>query len=184
MKLALRLLSVVAVLSFATSSLAAPKMAGSKHDLTTGSHAIGGLTEICKVCHVPHKGVKADGSLGDGSGGQQPLWNHQYPDGTGYTFYTTIKGNTVNINGTSKACLGCHDGVIAIENYGGATSGTDKLTSSDSAYVGNDLTDDHPIGIDYPTSDDGYFGTLPTTDVMQNHCRIMTKVEFEKLKNG
>jgi predicted CXXCH cytochrome family protein len=55
-------------------------------------------------------------------------------------------------------CLSCHDGVTAIDSYGG-TAGTVVMTGS--AALGTDLSDDHPIGIEYPTSSTEY--NEPTT---------------------
>ena len=48
-------------------------------------------------------------------------------------------------------CLGCHDGVTALDSYGG-DAGTVVLAGSAALAPApdNDLSDDHPIGIDYP----------------------------------
>ncbi len=51
----------------------------------------------------------------------------------------------------SKLCLSCHDGVTAIDNYGGATGGS--ITMSGSRKLGTNLKNDHLIGIVYPDSD-------------------------------
>ena len=57
----------------------------------------------------------------------------------------------------SLTCLGCHDGQTAIDSFGGATgtlkmgdAGTDPNNN-----IGRDLEDDHPVGVDYPTSGQG-----------------------------
>ena len=48
--------------------------------------------------------------------------------------------------GTSLLCLSCHDGTVALENYGGATGGSAYVTTG---LVGTDLSNDHPISITY-----------------------------------
>jgi predicted CXXCH cytochrome family protein len=52
-------------------------------------------------------------------------------------------------------CLSCHDGVTALDAYGGAggsTDMTDLLGAGDPAIVGTDLGDDHPISFTYDTA--------------------------------
>ncbi|KKL58728.1 hypothetical protein LCGC14_2222470, partial [marine sediment metagenome] len=46
-------------------------------------------------------------------------------------------------------CLGCHDGQTALDSFGGVTGST-VMTGSE--VIGTDLTDDHPVGVDYGTS--------------------------------
>ena len=48
--------------------------------------------------------------------------------------------------GVSLLCLSCHDGVTALDSFGG-TAGTVPLSGS--ANVGLDLSNDHPISITY-----------------------------------
>ena len=56
---------------------------------------------------------------------------------------------------TSKLCLSCHDGTIALDSYGGFTGtpvGAMTAAGYASADMGNDLQNDHPIGFAYPTT--------------------------------
>ena len=93
--------------------------------------------QVCLPCHTPHNALLA--------GEANVLWNHAE---TGETF--VMYSSTANQpEGPSKMCLSCHDGVTAIDNYGG-NSGTTVITGS--AALGADLSDDHPIGVAYPTS--------------------------------
>ncbi len=140
MKIAVRLLPVI-LLVMATSVFAGIK--DSKHDLRplssdTGQDITTGMTEICKPCHVPHNATNASGGL---------LWNHAYTAET-FTFYD---GTTGTMTGESKLCLGCHDGVTGIDNYGGSSNTTTAMSAS-YAIVGTDLQDDHPVGISYPAN--------------------------------
>ncbi len=93
--------------------------------------------QICIPCHTPHNALLA--------GDENVLWNHAE---TGETFamYSSSAGQP---EGPSKLCLSCHDGVTAIDNYGG--NGGTGIVITGSANLGNDLTDDHPIGIEYVT---------------------------------
>ncbi len=93
--------------------------------------------QICLPCHTPHNALL--------SGDDNVLWNHAE---TGETF-VMYKSTAGQPEGPSKMCLSCHDGVTAIDNYGG-TGGTGiKITGK--AAFGTDLSNDHPIGIAYPT---------------------------------
>ena len=96
--------------------------------------------QICIACHTPHNALLA--------GDENVLWNHEE---TGATFgmYKSTAGQP---EGPSKMCLSCHDGVTAIDSYGGTTSAVPiPLPGTSTANLGIDLTDDHPIGIEYPT---------------------------------
>ncbi|MBI4716975.1 MAG: cytochrome C [Planctomycetes bacterium] len=94
--------------------------------------------QVCLPCHTPHNALL--------SGEANVLWNHQE---TGETFamYSSAAGQP---EGVSKMCLSCHDGVTAIDNYGG--NGGTGIVITGSAAIGTDLSNDHPIGIAYPTS--------------------------------
>ncbi|CAG0960860.1 hypothetical protein PHYC_00718 [Phycisphaerales bacterium] len=95
--------------------------------------------EICKPCHTPHFATMAF-----------PLWNHDLTNAT-YTMHEGEGTAAANIDSRSRMCLGCHDGTVALDSFGGAT-GTNFIGPLGN--VGIDLTDDHPIGSDaiYPTA--------------------------------
>ena len=117
---------------------------GSDHDFS-GQGWSGG--QICVPCHTPHNAYPyAQHSV------TAVLWNHEETSQT-FTMYVTEAGNTGSVDGTSKLCLSCHDGVTAVDNYGGLQNNTTYVTGS--AVVGIDLTDDHPIGVQYPPEDQG-----------------------------
>ncbi|RME41455.1 MAG: hypothetical protein D6788_01205 [Planctomycetota bacterium] len=104
--------------------------------------------QVCLPCHTPHNALL--------SGEENVLWNHAE---TGETFvmYESTAGQP---EGPSKLCLSCHDGVTAIDNYGG-TGGTGIVITGDAA-LGTDLSNDHPIGIEYPTSQPSEFNDPST----------------------
>jgi len=124
-------------------------IAGSAHDFRAlawagaagGPPATGG--DFCSVCHTPHAGDLTVGSVA-------PLWNH---DVTGQTFAPYVgvaidaDGGTIGQpNGISRLCLSCHDGVTALDSYGGVT-GTTLMTGGE--VVGTNLQDDHPVSMTY-----------------------------------
>ena len=132
-------------------------ISGTAHDFQLETFT----TEICNVCHTPH----GDGTVVDTG----PLWNRtatltaaftMYPSGAGTTIDGTIDAAP---NAGSKLCLGCHDGTVAVDNFGGTASATPNQfisattflgTNGESRLVGSggDLSDSHPISITYTTT--------------------------------
>lgn len=96
--------------------------------------------EICKPCHTPHFGNTDVGFL----------WNHALTNAT-YTMHEGTGTAEANIDSRSRMCLGCHDGTVALDSFGGMT-GTNFIGPL--GEIGTDLTNDHPIGSDaiYPTA--------------------------------
>lgn len=123
-------------------------IAGSKHDLST----VGSSPNVCVYCHISHSAVP------DGP----PLWNRASNSPGAYTMYASDTMDMAISPGPQEAslvCLSCHDGTIAIDDFGGATGGRNFITGS--AKVGRDLTDDHPISVTYePSRDMGNFVSL------------------------
>jgi len=107
--------------------------------------------EVCRPCHTPH-------NVPDKT--QPALWNHQLNPAASYQLYNTghstrFSANYVGLDTESKLCLSCHDGAIAVDNYGGATGGTHFVSGSKAVGKNGDLTDDHPVGLKYPFNADG-----------------------------
>jgi predicted CXXCH cytochrome family protein len=140
-------------------------LANSPHDFTASNpratYAAINASNLCESCHAPHEAIGAS---------RGPLWNHSLNTGaSAYTMYgTTIAGNGPSTAGTpgnaSLRCLGCHDGTLPIDAYGGS-AGTATITVgweafSDKSNVTTDLTDDHPVGYNIPLGDAGWQGDL------------------------
>ncbi len=116
-------------------------MAGIKftaHDFSTRTWNTTG--QVCIVCHAPH----------NASSSVTPLWNHATTTAT-FTVYTSpsLSAAVGQPSASSKACLSCHDGTVAIDSFGLATGfsfmeGEEKL--------GTNLTNDHPISFTYDTA--------------------------------
>jgi predicted CXXCH cytochrome family protein len=119
------------------ATVASAQITGSDHDFSNQTWSNG---TICLPCHTTHDGETAFVA---------PLWNHEVTTAT-FTMYTSS-----TLNGTvdpqpadvSKACLSCHDGTVALENFGGNTGGTTFIVGP--ALIGTDLSNDHPISIVY-----------------------------------
>jgi predicted CXXCH cytochrome family protein len=146
---------MLAALVFATATSGfAQSIEGTPHDFSGETWNASG--EICIVCHAPHNNRTTDNPTTD------VLWNR---DLTGSTF-TVYASNTMDATmgqpaGTSKFCLSCHDGTIGLESFGGTTGSTTNLVSG-LANLGVDLSNDHPVSIDY-SADAALAPTTKTT---------------------
>ncbi len=178
------LLPLVTVLAISVSLAQAAQVAdvaASKHNLSTDYtlNPAGDTTDrVCVFCHTPH-GATADG----GGGYVTPLWNRTLSAET-YTLYNdtttdALKGVSIQATlgqpgGSSKLCLSCHDGTIAIgkvnvfsgltDTSGGpetmpAGSGT---TTGFTRNLGISLQNDHPISFTYDDTLAGADGELYT----------------------
>ncbi len=133
----------------------AQTIVGSAHDFSGDNWNNTG--EICIVCHTPHN---ADITVGEA-----PLWNHEVTTAN-FTLYSSPTFDATDLGqpaASSKLCLSCHDGTVAVDNFGGRTNGSDFLTGKKN--LGTDLSDDHPISFTYDAAlvalDPGLFD--PTT---------------------
>ncbi len=118
---------------------------GTKHDLSAdgpGPWKANENSQVCKFCHIPHSAAPG-----------APLWNRA-DGGRTYQVYgsSTAGASPTQPNGSSRQCLSCHDGAVAL----GAVlrgkpirmaTGRERLTGR--GRVGSDLRDDHPVGISY-----------------------------------
>lgn len=115
-----------------------------RHNLTPlgpGTFKATEPTGACVFCHTPHN-----------SSPSQALWNRPLSVET-YTLYTssTLKATLNQPTGSSRLCLSCHDGTLAMgtllrpPGYVQLTLG--KLTGT--GVLGTDLSDDHPISFTY-----------------------------------
>jgi hypothetical protein len=106
-------------------------------------YGFGTETQICVMCHAPHN-ASSDG----------PLWNHAMSAVASYKLYSSPSTlATIGQPGpTSKLCLSCHDGTVAVLAYGGNPGGMTLLQTNGAAsmaVIGQDLSNDHPIGFVY-----------------------------------
>lgn len=143
-----RLLLIPVALLFTVLSYG--QISGTAHDFSTETWAPA-QNKMCAVCHTTHNATAVASA---------PLWDHQVTAVATYTTYTSPSfdnhgGTTITDPGaSSKLCLSCHDGTIALENFGGITSGSNWI---DPAYriggaSGDNLANEHPISFDYTTA--------------------------------
>jgi len=171
----------LALLALAASPARISEVASTRHNLSVsgpGTVKAASESQVCAFCHTPHG---ATGTDAGGVGVRAPLWNRKIPAGSTYTVYTSssldanaIQGALDQPGGSSKLCLSCHDGTIAIGNVNvlngqgtaapggvnidmtgtgaggvmppGAGTGTGFTRN-----LGVDLTNDHPISVSYTT---------------------------------
>lgn len=130
-----------ALVLVATSSFAV--ITGSKHDMSStgpsASYGRAGVDQICVYCHAPHN-----------ANNSQLIWNRNNTTATITPYDKSVSGtlsyNTnAAIHDTSLTCLGCHDGTIAVDEYG-SVAGTAGKEVAGTKLLSTDLTKSHPIG--------------------------------------
>lgn len=133
------ILTVLALFAF-QSAFSQTTIVGSKHDFSNSAWNTSVGKQICIVCHTPHN---ASVDVTDA-----PLWNHATSSST-FDLYTssTLNATMGQPDASSKLCLSCHDGTVAVENFGTITSGTTYLTAG--PLLGTDLKNDHPVSFTY-----------------------------------
>jgi len=109
---------------------------GTKHDFSTSAWSGG---EICVACHTPHNSASLP---------EAPLWNHALTGKT-FTLYSSpsLDATVGQPDGSSKLCLSCHDGTVALDSFGTTTGST--FMSGSSAVGSDELSNDHPISFVY-----------------------------------
>lgn len=107
--------------------------------------------EICIFCHASHV-----------ESGEAPLWNRWTSDATDYQPYesSTMTARPGTPDGTSRLCLSCHDGTIAvgavrnldepISMIGVGPSG--RLAKESGGNLSTDLSGTHPISVPYASA--------------------------------
>ena len=136
-----------AVLAGFGAALAHADLAGSKHNLSvSGPGPITATTEsrICVFCHTPHHASPA-----------VPLWNHPLSAVAAYSTYSsttlTVPTPLQQPTGSTKLCLSCHDGTVALGQTVNdglialQNTGADGRMPPGASNLGTDLQDDHPV---------------------------------------
>ncbi|MBF0379739.1 MAG: hypothetical protein HQL69_01900 [Magnetococcales bacterium] len=149
-----------------------------KHNLSNTDYS-GGPTrtvkaatedQVCIFCHTPHGASLATGV-------NSPLWNREFSTANYSGTYesTSIDANIAELQagpgGTSKLCLSCHDGTLAIGSVnvlggedpvsitmngtgtgGVMPDGSSGASSGFTRNLGIDLSNDHPISFTYDSA--------------------------------
>lgn len=189
--------AAVVFFGFAAHSFAAAPIGVkyTKHNLGTtrwagatfGVTAASGQTEICVFCHIPHNSQP----------GRKFLWNNSDYPTYSFQLYTATsfipnaqKGAT--LSEVSRMCMSCHDGAGALnamanprppmeggfDQIGDPTffdpdfpAGANIGNATGAATRGTNLTNDHPISIDYQE--------VYTYNQSQSTLTLRTKAEAE-----
>ncbi len=126
-------------------------MVDTKHNLSAsgpGPIQAQGESRICIFCHTPHNAAP-----------DSPLWNRELEPQI-YTVYaspTLGAGVLPQPSGSTKLCLTCHDGTVAmgavLNPPGGiAMSGSSTLPPGSLSDFGLDLSGHHPVSFSYSAS--------------------------------
>ena len=169
-------LAAFASVLFLTAVPASAGIANTKHNLSptgaAGNNKVtAGTDELCVFCHTPHA---ADTGVAAPLWNKSVTGLTGYTTYSNVNS-STIDGNVLAVGSISLACLSCHDGSQAMDNIinapgsggydatGGGVNGLGYtwagtrvdingklLNATDTlAMLGKDLTNDHPIGIEY-----------------------------------
>ena len=167
-------IAAVSVMAFASSSALAG-IAATKHNLGTGTgnNSTTNTGEICVFCHTPH-GADTGAPVPLWNKKLTAATFTTYDQlGT-----STLDAGILNVGSVSLACLTCHDGTQAIDNIlnapgsggydvtgggvdglktadgwtwnvGGSLSSEGQFNAGEIVNLGTDLTNDHPISVQY-----------------------------------
>jgi predicted CXXCH cytochrome family protein len=167
LKLYFPVVIVLLALALAVGTEAQPvsDIANTRHNLSlsgSGEVRATGQSEMCVFCHTPHS---------SNTSAAAPLWNRNLSEAT-YTSYDSSSIQALDIAepiGSSRLCLSCHDGTLAIgavlnepgrgggdgsiSMQGTAVDGTMPAgagaTTGNTRDLGVNLTNDHPISFTY-----------------------------------
>ena len=100
----------------ATPAMASTSVANTVHNLTPsgpGTFRAPEAAGLCVYCHTPHNASP-----------QRGLWNRELSGAT-YQLYesTTLKAQLKQPDGSSRLCLSCHDGTLAMGTLRRAPNG-------------------------------------------------------------
>jgi hypothetical protein len=191
------LVAALMLLALAAGAARISEVVSTPHNLSAagpGTVKAASESQVCVFCHTPHGATSADEG---GVGVRAPLWNRKIPAGSTYTVYTSssldaaaIQGALDQPGGSSKLCLSCHDGTLAIGNVnvlngqGSSTPGSVAVgmtgtgpggtmppgagtTTGFTRNLGVDLNNDHPISVTYTLPLAVRDGELRQVDVNQ-----------------
>jgi predicted CXXCH cytochrome family protein len=130
-------------------------------------------TDACIFCHTAHH-----------ANGETPLWNHSMSSVSNYVVYSSTRLDSLNLtipqpNGSSRLCLSCHDGTVALGNVssGAAVTMQNGVTTMPSGAnnLGTDLSQDHPVSFVYDSA-------LAARDPqVKDPSTLVDKVRLDKL---
>jgi hypothetical protein len=108
-------------------------------------------TEVCKLCHIPHNAEVP-----------VPLWSRPLSKAQYLTPEVRAGGEhrtpAPQPDGSSRLCLSCHDGTIALGEVLGepqpiAMAGAERIHPGRKGFIGTDLSGSHPVSFVVTPSD-------------------------------
>ena len=130
-----------------TAAAAQTQIARTVHNLTSsgpGTFRVSEAVGLCVFCHTPHNANPTRG-----------LWNREL-SGVTYKLYesSTLEAQLSQPTGSSRLCLSCHDGTLALGNLRVPPRGSrfNLGPLAGRAVLGTDLSDDHPISFVYDSA--------------------------------
>lgn len=167
-------LALLACAALATAS-AQTQVALTKHNLTVsgpGTVKTSAAVGTCVFCHTPHNANPSQG-----------LWNRDLPPST-YTLYTspTTRATLNQPTGSSRLCLSCHDGILALETLkvppkGVTLSALGPLTGA--TLIGTNLSADHPVSFTYDSALAVSRGQLADPATLPQSARLDTSQQMQ-----
>lgn len=167
-------------------------IAGSVHDLWTRLDRFGDVDETvfgwddrrgqaCRACHMPREADRASYA------GAGMRWSINSTAKTTWRMYGSdpsmldwIDGRIEPApTGSSKLCLGCHDGGTAVNQYDGRLTGVGSGGSGSSLAIGNtfaSLINNHPISITYDQGKDSQLRD-PSSAILSNGLSVKALLE-------
>ena len=135
---------------------------GSPHDFSAKSWNT--RAGLCNPCHQVHN---------TDINQLAPLWAHASTSGPFKQYASsTMQASVGQPDGASKACLSCHDGSVAINDYGGSVQGGTREVIAPgtpaSIGYGGEMRNHHPISFTYDpalTKLDTFLNDPTTTQV-------------------
>jgi predicted CXXCH cytochrome family protein len=156
-KLSKILLLIVLVVVFPSLPKAFAIIAGTDHDLSPAQDG----SAACQYCHTPHMALAGT-----------PLWNHKLSDRIYEVYWSSsLDAEVGQPTGSSKLCLSCHDGTIALEATVRGGSGRTYMPLG-TANLGTDLSDDHPVSFVYSAGLSNEDPQIRTPDSLPDELRL------------
>lgn len=178
-------ITLTMVFGLAVLATAQESIRETSHNLSvTGPGTVRAVSEtrVCVFCHTTHNAVF-----------QAPLWNRESPGGSYQMYWSETmdaygsSGEAPQPNGSSKLCLSCHDGTIAlgstvssgrIEMRGGITT----MPSTSESNLGRDLSGDHPVSFtvtDHLVTTNNSKGDVPLRSLSEMRNHPLAKLDKE-----
>lgn len=168
------------VLGLAAAGCAAGQqisVVSSPHDLSvasSGSVRAAAEDQVCIFCHTPHNASPVGA-----------LWNRTLST-QAYMIYTSRSLDALpgQPTGSSKLCLSCHDGTIALGSVLSSTtpiqmSGGVTTMPAGPGNLGTDLRDDHPISFRFDTALAGKDGKLRDPATLPHEVKLDNNRELQ-----